>query len=195
VDLVATAVADLRGIARLARGLASGTVPVAQLRQDLADSRVSAGRPPTFAAQVLRFAAVGVASTLAYGALYLLLRTLLPAMAANASALLMTAVANTAANRRFTFGIRTSTHLGRHHISGLGLFVAGFALSSGALALLHALVAAPSRTAEIAVLTGANLVVTVGRFIALRWWVFRAAPSAPAPSAAPAHAAAPKDTP
>jgi glycosyltransferase involved in cell wall biosynthesis len=52
VDIVATALSDLRGIARLVRGLCSGAVPVAALRSHLAHSgltadtqeRVSAGR-------------------------------------------------------------------------------------------------------------------------------------------------------
>ena len=48
---------------------------------------------------------MGVASTVAYLALYVLLRAVLPAVAANALALLVTAVANTAANRRFTFEV------------------------------------------------------------------------------------------
>ena len=53
-----------------------------------------------------RFILVGVASTAAYLLLYLLLRGALAAQAANAISLLLTAVANTAVNRRVTFGIR-----------------------------------------------------------------------------------------
>src|SRR4051794_3999006 len=56
VDIVATAFADLRGIARLARDLASGRLPVTRLRAELA-------APPraSFAGQALRFGLVGVA--------------------------------------------------------------------------------------------------------------------------------------
>ena len=43
---------------------------------------------------------------MAYVLLYLLLRGVLAAQAANALSLLLTAVANTAVNRRVTFGIR-----------------------------------------------------------------------------------------
>ena len=46
-----------------------------------------------------------MASTLAYLLLYLLLRTGLGAQPANLLALLLTAVGNTAANRRLTFGV------------------------------------------------------------------------------------------
>src|SRR6516165_5571367 len=70
VDIVATAVGDLRGVARL-----------------------------VLVRQVLRFATIGAASTLAYLLLYSGLRSVLGAQAANAIALLLTAIANTAANR------------------------------------------------------------------------------------------------
>ena len=56
--------------------------------------------------QLVSFALIGAASTLAYAVLYLALRQAMPAQAANALSLLLTAVANTAANRRLTFGVR-----------------------------------------------------------------------------------------
>ena len=60
VDLVATALADLRGVARLATGLAGGKIPVAALRAQLgrADPVGARGRPLQ---QLARFALVGVA--------------------------------------------------------------------------------------------------------------------------------------
>src|SRR4051794_4791738 len=56
VDIVATALADLRGIARLGRDLGTGRLPVTRLRPELA-------APPraSFAGQALRFGLVGVA--------------------------------------------------------------------------------------------------------------------------------------
>ena len=56
--------------------------------------------------RIVRFATVGIASTLAYGLIYLALRELAAPWLANLVALIVTAVANTAANRRFTFGVR-----------------------------------------------------------------------------------------
>src|SRR5918994_3362943 len=105
VDLVATALADLRGVARLARALATGRLPVAALRAQLGGAPlepVTAGVPAGLTRKLVRFAGVGVASTLAYVLLYLLLRTGLGAQPANLLALLLTAVGNTAANRRLT---------------------------------------------------------------------------------------------
>jgi putative flippase GtrA len=146
VQLLATAVADVRGIVRLGGG-----------------------------ARLARFAVVGAASTIAYVLLYLALRGPLGAQAANAISLLVTAVANTAVNRRFTFGISGRRHAVRHQWRGLLAFGAGLLLTSAALAALHALSARPGRTAEVAVLLAASLVATGVRFVLYQSWVFRGA--------------------
>jgi putative flippase GtrA len=143
VDIVRTALADLRGVARL---MAAG--PVA------------------------RFMSVGVMSTLAYALLYVLLRTPLGAVAANALALALTAVANTAANRRFTFRVRGRASVLRHHASGAVVYLLTLGLTSGALGVLHGLDATPPRPLELAVLIAASAVATVTRYVALRSWVF-----------------------
>jgi putative flippase GtrA len=144
VDIVPTAIQDLRGVARL-----------------VAASRVA------------RFLAVGVASTLAYALLYLLLRELaLGSAAANASALAITAVANTAANRRITFGVRGRAGLLRQQGLGAIVYVITLGLTTGALGLLHALAAHPSRALEAGVLVVASALATVARYVGLRSWVF-----------------------
>ncbi|NJC11893.1 putative flippase GtrA [Micromonospora profundi] len=171
VDIVAAALADLRGMGRLGRALLTGALPVAELRAQLGrapltapPARVPVGLPR----QLARFAAVGVASTLAYLLLFVATRGTLGAQPANLLALLVTAVANTAANRRLTFGITGRRHAGRHHAQGLLAFALGLALTSGALAMLHVAVAAPTRTVELVVLVAANLAATVLRFVLLR---------------------------
>jgi putative flippase GtrA len=166
VDLIPTAIADLKGVVRLARGLATGRIPVTALRDD--------HRPPRFAAQVLRFATIGVLSTAAYLLLYLALRHTTTAQTANALALLTTALANTAANRRWTFAIRGRARAVRHQSQGLVVFAAALALTSGALAAMHAATPHPPRSVEVAVLVSANLAATALRFTLLRLWVFRA---------------------
>lgn len=168
VDVLATALADLRGIARLIRAFATGRTPVAALRAHLGRR---AHVPASLARQVVRFAAVGVASTLAYLLLFTALRTGLGAQGANLVALGVTAVANTAANRRFTFGVRGWARAGRHQFEGLMVFGLCLALTSGSLAVLHA-VTVPGRGVELAVLVAANLAATVLRFLLLRGWVF-----------------------
>jgi putative flippase GtrA len=173
VDIVATALADLRGIARLVRAFATGRVPVNQLRAQLGRNPAGQvpGVPVSLVRQLVRFAAVGIASTLAYLLLFSLLRTGMGAQAANSIALGATAVANTAANRRFTFGVRGRAQAGRHQFEGLLVFALGLGLTSGALAVLNGLTT-PGRALELVVLVAANLAATVLRFLLLRGWVF-----------------------
>ena len=143
VSIVRTAVDDLRGVARL-----------------MADTPVA------------RFMGVGVLSTIAYVLLFLVLRGPLGAAGANALSLAVTAVGNTAANRRVTFGIRGRAGLVRHHVRGALVFVLTLALTNGALLVLHGVDAAPARAVELAVLVVAGLAATVTRYIAMRTWVF-----------------------
>jgi glycosyltransferase involved in cell wall biosynthesis len=114
VDLVRTALDDLRGMARVARR------------------------------QLPRFAAIGLVST----------------------------VANTAANRRFTFGVTGRADVWRQHLEGLVVFGLGLAMTTGALALLERTTPDPGRAAELAALVAANAAATLLRFVLLRSWVF-----------------------
>jgi putative flippase GtrA len=156
VQIIRTAIDDLKGVARLAA-----------------------------ATQVVRFLCVGVASTIAFALLFLALRGPLGAGAANAVALALTAVGNTAANRRLTFGLRGRHGLLRQHVLGAAVFVLALGLTSSALAVLHGLEPDASRGVELAVLIAASTAATVTRFVALRSWVFaRRAPASP-PEALP----------
>src|SRR5690348_17546183 len=190
VSIIATALADLRGIIRLGTGLARGTISVPVLGSPSppglrrGGKRASTGGRPSgpaeVASQAARFIAVGAASTAAFVLLYLLFRGVMTAQAANAASLLITAIANTAANRRLTFGIRGRAHATRHQMRGLIAFGVGLAVTSGALAALHAITAQPGRAAEVALLVLANLAATLVRFLLYRGWVFRGAKAAPA---------------
>jgi len=174
VNIIATAKADLKGIMRLTRATATGAVPISKLRAQLGREPIGVstpGVPPSLPKQLVRFAAVGVASTLAYLALFLLLRNGIGSQAANLFALLVTAIANTAVNRRVTFGIRGSRGAGKHQFEGLIVFGLGLALTSGSLAVLNGL-AHPGLVLELAALVLANLTATVLRFLLLRGWVF-----------------------
>ncbi|MDQ1286625.1 MAG: hypothetical protein QG622_190 [Actinomycetota bacterium] len=177
VDVVATALADIHGILRLTRAFMNGSLPMAQLRASLTETTdtaepVAEGVPPGLPRQLARFAVVGGLSTLAYMILYLLLRPVCGAQGANAASLLITAVANTAANRRFTFSTRGRDGAIRHQAEGLIVFALGLAVTSGSLAALHALPGAPSTAVELTFLVAANLLATVLRFVMLKSWVF-----------------------
>lgn len=169
VDLLSTALADLRGVLRLGRGLRTGNLPVQELREAFGKSgSASSG----LVQQVLRFGLVGVLSTLAYVLLFVLAHPSMGGQAANAVALGITTIVNTSANRRYTFEVRGQHGALRHQLQGLLVFGMALAVTSGSLALLHTL-SHPGRTIELLVLVVANLVATVLRFVALRGWVFR----------------------
>ncbi len=171
VDIVATAAADLLGIGRLLRGFATGAIPVNTIAAQLGQSGGSAA-PRSLLRQVVRFGAVGVASTAAYIVLFVLMQGWVGAQVANLIALLLTAIGNTAANRRFTFGVGGRSQLARHHVEGLIVFGIALTITSGALAVLHATTETPHHLVELAVLVAANLLATAVRFVLLRGWVF-----------------------
>jgi putative flippase GtrA len=170
VDIAATAKEDLLGIGRLLRGFVGGSIPINTIAAQLGSR--SAAAPGSLLRQVVRFAGVGVLSTAAYLVLFLTLHGLVGAQLANLSALLITAIGNTAANRRFTFGVRGAGAVGRHHFEGLIVFAVALAITSGSLAGLHAVMDRPEPLLETAVLVIANLVATAVRFVLLRGWVF-----------------------
>jgi putative flippase GtrA len=176
VNIVRTARADLAGIVRLLRGRAAGRLPIAELRARIGRQPLAggpSGAPAGVLGQLAVFGAIGAVSTAAYLALFLLLRGGSSAQVANGVALLATAVVNTAANRRLTFGVRGREGAGRAQMQGLLVFALGLALTSGALTLVHAATARPTRTVEVAVLVGASAAATALRFVLLRTWVFR----------------------
>jgi putative flippase GtrA len=174
VDIAHTAMDDLRGMVRVARSIATGRIPLERIYAELGRQPLAAQIAPTFFGQVVRFLIVGALSTVAYALLYLAFAEVAPAQLANFLALLMTAIANTAANRRFTFGVRGPTGVVRHQFQGLVVFAVAWGITSGSLALLHLAHSHPGSKLELVVLTAANLVATAVRFVALRLWVFRA---------------------
>lgn len=170
VDVARTAYDDVRGIARVGRDLLAGRIPVAEAGRRLHPVAAEAGGG-RLGSQLVMFALVGLASTAAYAVIYLLARGVTGPQVANLVALLLTAVANTAANRRFTFGVRGSRGAARHQLQGLVVFGVGLGVTSGALAAVDA-VGGAHRGLEVVVLTAANLGVTVMRFVAMRVWMF-----------------------
>lgn len=201
VDVVATALEDLKGIVRVGRELTSGALPLREIGEHLplvGDSQTrmvqgvvepaDARAQTALLHQLVRFAVVGLASTLAYASIFLLLRGPMGAQAANLGALLLTAITNTAVNRRVTFGFHGSTYAARHQGQGLLVFFFAWGLTSASLALLAAVAPTAPHSIELAVLVVANLAATLLRFVLLRRWVFRPRVAAPLPDPAGARA-------
>ncbi|MFE6687674.1 glycosyltransferase [Streptomyces sp. NPDC057743] len=175
VHLVRTATDDLKGVWRVGRALATGALPLDRLARPFGDDprdRELSGVPRGLARQVLGFGVVGALSTLLYLGLYSLFRLGVGPQLANAAALLVSALVNTSANRRLTFGVRGRERALRHQAQGLVVFAIGLALTSGSLAALGAATRHPSHASELTVLVAANLAATVLRFLLLRAWVF-----------------------
>lgn len=156
VAIVSTALKDLRGMGRLA-----------------------------WESNVIRFLLVGLASTLAYALLFLGLSGPLGAVWANAAALAITALANTAANRHFTFGVSGRHQVLRQYALGMGVFMLTLLLTNGALWALHAAAPEASRGAELLVLTVANVAATLTRYVALRFHIFAHGRRVPPPPRQP----------
>jgi len=199
VDIVATALADLRGVLRVGKALTTGRVPLADMRAQLhpsppaispadqpgptpATGSMSAtgrsvdpdGVPPGMTGQLIRFALVGAISTLAYVILYALLRSGMGPEPANLVALLVTTIGNTAANRSLTFGVHGPNLWWRHQLQGLALFALALILTTGSLALLAAVSTSTHHAVELIVLIATSLLTTIIRFSLLRTWVFHA---------------------
>lgn len=118
--------------------------------------------------QLVVFACVGAAFNVLYGLLYVLLREQLAAQPANALALVLSTIAGTLGHRYVTFGVRGTDRTVQHQALGLALLAFSLAVTAGALWVLDAAVAEPSRRQELAVLIAANLGTGLVRFCAFR---------------------------
>ncbi|MCQ8830729.1 bifunctional glycosyltransferase family 2/GtrA family protein [Streptomyces malaysiensis] len=175
VHILKTATEDLKGVWRVGRALATGALPLDRVRRPFGDDprdRELSGVPKGLARQLVGFCVVGALSTLVYLLLYSLFRLGTGPQVANALALLLSALGNTAANRRLTFGVRGRDRAVRHQAQGLVVFGIGLVLTSGSLAALDAVPGTASHGTELAVLVAANLAATVLRFLLFRAWVF-----------------------
>lgn len=169
VDIVRTATDDLRGVARTRRRLARREVPV----HDIADRMGRRMPDDDLTTQVVRFAGVGVAATALHLGLFAVLHSLgIVTQLANAIGLVAGTVFNTAANRRWTFGVSGPDNRWRHQLQGFLLMGLTWAFTAGALGLLETLPQEPPTWLATAVVALANILATLVRFALMKWWVF-----------------------
>ncbi|MGP3962011.1 GtrA family protein [Nonomuraea sp. 3N208] len=129
----------------------------------------SGSAPAALSRRLPSYAVVGASCTVAYLVLFWALSAILPSMAANTAAMLTTAIANTAANRRFTFGVTGRAGAVRDHLGGLIAFLIGLGISTLSLAVLPS---GSSATAELIAVILANGLASAIRFALLQGWVF-----------------------
>ena len=169
VQILRTALNDLRGVWRISHG------PARRLAHQSATSPL-ATRDQVAADQLLRFAGVGAISTLGYLFLFIAWRPIAGRFGANALALAICTLFNTAVHRELSRTMHRPARGGRFAVVVAGLFAISLALTTLALLAAHALSATSLGVALVAV-TVANAAASVLRFAILRAWVFRTAPS------------------
>lgn len=125
--------------------------------------------------QLIRFTGVGIICTATSLTLYALLRTWLGPQLANATALIITSVMNTALNRRLTFKITGQRRMLQDHLSGLFVIVVALLITGGSLAVLHWLRPEATLADELWTTTVSGFLATAVRFTLLRHWIFRRA--------------------
>jgi putative flippase GtrA len=166
VHIASTAREDLRGVWRLMRGFARGE---GVLPAPLTDTPAVPKRPTL--EQLVRFVSIGAVSTIVFAALFLLLHGHVGAVAADVIALGVCTVLNTAANRRLTFNLRGRTRGVRHQVRGLVAALLPLALNLIALAIASA-AGVSDAWPLVLVLTAANAVASLAKFVLLQHWVF-----------------------
>lgn len=161
--------------------------PSALAERASAEPRAQAGQPPArlvrprgllrypAARQLLRFSGVGLVCTAASLAIYALLRPWLDAQLANAAALILTSLLNTALNRRVTFRITDGRGLAADHAKGVAVIAVALVITGGSLGILHWLHPGATVGQELLTTTLAGFVATAVRFTLLRHWIFRRA--------------------
>jgi glycosyltransferase involved in cell wall biosynthesis len=158
VDIVTTATDDLRGVWRMLVRRPK------QLRRTRSND--------VAADQLMRFAGVGVVSTLGYLFLFIAWRPLLGAFAANAVAMAIATLFNTAVHRELSQGTDGQARRGRLVAVVGGLYLVSLAFTTLGLVVAQWLAPA-SLIAELVAITVANLAAAVFRFAVLRAWIFR----------------------
>jgi putative flippase GtrA len=125
--------------------------------------------------QLIRFTGVGIVCTITSLALYAFLRPWIGAQPANAAALVLTSLLNTALNRRLTFKITERKRMKRDHLNGVIVILVALLLTGGSLGVLHWLKPDATVADELWTTTLSGLVATAVRFTLLRHWIFRRA--------------------
>ena len=166
VDIVRTATDDLRGVWRM----------LAHRPKNL--RRTAGASYQVTADQLMRFAGVGLVSTLGYLFLFVAWRPIVGAFGANAVAMAIATLFNTAVHKELSRGSDGQAHHGRMALVTVLLYMVSLAFTSLGL-VVSQWVAPGMLVAQVIALTTANLMAAVFRFTVLRAWVFRPGPASP----------------
>lgn len=121
--------------------------------------------------QVVRYAIVGGLGTVVNAVLFLMLLDWWDTMPANLTALVLSTVVSTEANRRFTFeGVEV--HRWRSYVQSGGTVAFYAFYSSAVLLLLDHVIDNPTAWEQTVAVAVASVLGGLGRFLVLRYWVF-----------------------
>jgi putative flippase GtrA len=163
VHIVSTAMDDLRGVWRMLTRRTS-------IRPQ--------GATPVDADALMRFAGVGVLSTLGYLFLFIAWRPLLGAFGANAVAMAIATLFNTAVHWELTRGRDGPPRATRVAAIGSALFLISVGCTTLGLVVAQ-LLTGGALVAQLIAITLANVFAALFRFTALRSWIFRTGRLAP----------------
>ncbi|MBO1756786.1 GtrA family protein [Allobranchiibius sp. CTAmp26] len=136
-------------------------------------------------AQVVKFAIIGVGSTVLNLVLFALFRHAMGNQWANITALLICTVINTSLNRRFTFNAGGTGGAARVQLQSLVLLAITVAMTSGALEILRRADPHANSLVSTATVAAGNVIATIIRFVLLRRWFAPSAPDVVAAESAP----------
>ncbi|MEU7700331.1 hypothetical protein [Streptomyces sp. NPDC039028] len=144
------------------------------------DTPAPDGPTPGALASFLRFVGIGGGVGLASGAAVALLAGALPFALANALVSVVSTVLATELHARFTFrsGLRPAIGRGllrcglRHHLQSAGTAAAAYSVTTLAVLVLHLVARTPGLAVEQTVYLAASGLAGIGRFLALRLYVF-----------------------
>jgi putative flippase GtrA len=194
VNVVRTALHDLRGIRRVALAFWTGRADL-DVDADLAGLE-RRPQPTGTGGELVAFTTVGAVSTIAYFLLFLALRGALGDYGANVLALTATMIANTSAYRAWTFGRRRATGRSgrrgrwgswgrwREWARAATVHLAGLGLTTAAIVAARAVDGATT-TSLVVLLLVASVLSTALRFLLMPAWIFRKAEPAWPPSPPP----------
>ncbi len=167
VDIMHTALGDLRGVLRMAWTFWFHP-------EQVPDPECVRVAPPVgTGGELVSFMLVGLLSTVLYLIGYLVLEGRLGPYWANALSLSVTMILNTSANRRWTFGQRDPRSRLPHYVRATAVHLVGLALTTGAVWLLEAVTVTPGIGAQLVVLGLTSAVATALRFVLMPAWIFR----------------------
>lgn len=132
--------------------------------------------------QLRGYSVVAVICTATSMAIFAGLRPFAGTQWANGVSLVLCSFLNTELNRRLSFGARGRHLWWRDQRRGMWVMLLALGLTSGSLWLLHTLAPRASIITELAVITVANVLAAISRFVLLRYWIFRRLRHLPAPS-------------